>query len=131
MGTWTNSKICGGKIGNSVLNKAKMHINRYQLYKKMTRDQHRDYAEDTNRFDLSMQWYEVIRSTLEDWRNMYPNDAEVIADVYALGDVKRPMSATEASIKHNYSQSTIYSVRHSFDLEVAFRAVKLGLIIVP
>ena len=122
------SKQYGGKLGNSIMYKVRVHICHYQQYKKITAIQSKDYAEDTDRYNSAMKWYELIRSTLEEWRSMYPNDAAAVADLYGLGDRVKQMSVNEVCMKHYYSTSTLYSVRHNFDLEIAFKAVKLGLI---
>lgn len=122
------SKQYGGKVGNAVMYKVRNHICRYQDYKRITRDQNRDYSEDTDRYKYAMRWYELIRSTLESWREMYPNDAEVIMDLYGMGTRKTKMTVVEICTKHFYSSATVYSVRRNFDLEIAFKAIKQGLI---
>lgn len=123
-------KLYGGKAGNCIMFKVKSHLKMYQRYKQITKMQSRDMAESTDRYLSSIKWYELMRSTLESWREMYPFDVEIVKDVYGLGDRKSCLSAVEASLKHHVSTSTIYSIRHSFELEIAFKAIQSGLLTV-
>lgn len=122
------SKVYGGKAGNCIMYKVRQHLKNYQKYKAITKEQNRDYAVSTERYASTIRWYDLIRSVLESWRDTYPNDAEIVAELYALGTHKTPMSAVNISVKHYVSSSTVYSIRHAFELEIAFRAIQNGLL---
>ena len=111
------------------MNRVEMAIKRYHTYKKVTKEQNSDYAENTDRYYAHIKWYKVIRQTLEEWRGIYPKDAEIIADVFGIGDRIRSVPVTQAGMKYHYSVSTIYKLRQAFILEVAFRAIQEKLIV--
>lgn len=117
-----------GKPGSCIMYKVRSNIKKYQTFKKIAFMQNRDLAESTDRYIPSMRWYELIRIVLESWRDTYPDDAAIIMDLYALGDRKQPMTATNVSLKHHVSTSTVYSIANNFTLEVAFKAVQSGLL---
>lgn len=117
------------KLAPRILKRVEMSIKRYHTYKKVTKIQNGEYAENTDRYNSQLKWYNVIRETLEEWRKEYPNDAEVMASVLGIGDRVRPESVTQAGMKYHYSVSTIYKLRQAFIMEVTFRAIQDGLIV--
>lgn len=117
------------KLAPGVVNRTESAIKRYHTYKKVTREQNSEYAENTDRYYAHIKWYNVIRETLEEWRKIFPKDAEIISDVFGIGDRIRGITVTQAGMKHHYSVSSIYKLRQAFVLEVAFRAIQEKLII--
>lgn len=117
------------KLAPGIMNRVEMAIKRYHTYKEVTKRQNGEYAESTDRYNGHMKWYKVIRETLEEWRTAYPNDAEIIASVFGLGDKVKAESVTQAGMKYHYSVSTIYKLRQAFILEVAFRAIQEKIIV--
>lgn len=100
----------------------------YHELKKLTRTQCGDLAEDTDRYNRSIKWYEIISETLEEWRSTTPYNAEVISHLFGIGDRVRPLSATEVSLKLHISQSTVYTLKDQFIYEIGFKAIKEQLI---
>lgn len=118
-----------GKLSNIVLTKVRANLARYNQLKKITADQHKDYSVDTSRYNASMKWYEIIRSTFEEWRDRYPNDAALIGDIYKIGAVStKSLKVDGMALKHHYSISAMYTIKKSFELEIAFKAIKCDLI---
>lgn len=112
-----------GKLGPYIVNRTLAQVKRYKALKQITKQQSRDYAEDTSRYNSAIRWYEIIRYTFEEWQKCYPNDAAVIGDLFGLGDRSTICSVIETSMKRHYSTSTVYELRKAFILDCAFRAV--------
>ena len=116
------------KPGRLIVQKTEAHIKKYHTDKKVTKMQNSEFAEDTERYFGQLRWYEIIRSSLEEWRKDYPQDAKVIADVLGIGDRVRPATATQTAAINHYSESTVYKLRQAFILEVSYKAIKEGLL---
>lgn len=116
------------KLAKKLEYKTIASLKRYHQYKKITKMQNSEYAEDTSRYYTALRWYEIIRSTLEEWRKFFPEDAKVITLIFGLGDHVRAESVTKAAMECNYSESTVYKIRKDFVMEVSYKAVKEGLL---
>ena len=116
------------KLAKKLEYKTIASLKRYHQYKKITKMQNSEYAEDTSRYYYALRWYEVIRGTLEEWRKFFPEDAKVVALIFGLGDYVRAESVTKAAMECNYSESTVYKIRKDFVMEVSYKAVKEGLL---
>lgn len=100
----------------------------YHELKKLTRTQRGEYAEDTDRYNRSIKWYEIISETLEEWRTTTPYNAEVISHLFGIGDRSRAMTPVEVSLKLHISKSSVYTLKDQFIYEIAFKAIKEKLI---
>lgn len=101
----------------------------YHDIKRITRQQSMDYAEDTDRYNWTIRWYQIIRETLEEWHRVCPENAAIIEEVYAIGNHRNPISIQRAAIEHNYGVSSIYRLREEFAYDVGMKAIRDKLIL--
>lgn len=101
----------------------------YHDIKRITRQQSMDYAEDTDRYNWAIHWYQIIRETLEEWHRTCPENAAIIEEVYAIGNKRNPISIQRAAIEHCYAVSTVYHLREEFAYDVGMKAIRDKLIL--
>ena len=100
----------------------------YHELKRLTKIQNGEYAEDTDRYNRSIKWYEIISETYEEWRQETPYNAEAISYLFAIGDKHKALSPVEISMRLHMSQSTVYTLKDQFIYEIGFKAIKEKLI---
>lgn len=101
----------------------------YHDIKRVTRIQSMDYAEDTERYNLAIKWYQIIRETLEEWHRTCPENAAIIEEVYAIGNHRIPISVQRAAMEHCYAVSSVYRLREEFAYDVGMKAIRDKLIL--
>lgn len=115
-------------LWDRVERQAAAQIARYQLYKKMTRQQHSAYAEDTDRYGMSIRWFGIIRQTIAEWSAYAPRDTEAVCECLGIGNRVTPSTPQSVALKYHISLSTLYQYRSKFVREVAYRAIAMKLI---
>lgn len=101
----------------------------YHDIKRITRQQSMDYAEDTDRYNWAIRWYQIIRETLEEWHRTCPENAAIIEEVYAIGNHRNPISIQRAAMEHCYAVSSVYRLREEFAYDVGMKAIRDKLIL--
>lgn len=120
----------GGTRLSPIVKKHALHmIHLYHDLKRLTKIQNDDYAEDTDRYNWAIRWYQIIRETLEEWHRTCPENAAIIEEVYAIGKHKIPYTVAKSAMLHSYATSSIYRLRDEFAYEVGVKAIRDKLIL--
>lgn len=101
----------------------------YHDIKRITKIQSMDYAEDTDRYNWAIRWYQIIRETLEEWHRTCPENAAIVEEVYAIGNHRNPISCEKAAMDHFYARSSVYRLRDEFAYDVGMKAIRDKLIL--
>lgn len=104
-------------------------FSRYHDIKRLTRIQNMDCAEDTDRYNWAIKWYQIIVETLSEWYRTCPENVAIIKEVCGIGDRRTVISPQRAAIEHNYAVSSVYRIRDEFVYDVGMKAIKAKLIL--
>ncbi len=97
--------------------KVKAMLKGYDAIRRLCQLQYK-FPEDTDRYNRTLAWYDLIHDALTTWDSLYPDKANIIRSYYGIYP-KPKKNTIWLSMQYNYSQSGIYKIIREFVEDVA------------
>lgn len=99
----------------------------YRLLQDRCRIQNMPNAEDTDRYNTQIKWYQLIRVVITRWMKETPNDAAAVRAAFCFDSSVKP-SDIQIAERFHMSTSTLSHVKAAFIDELMVEAARINLL---